>query len=141
MVCAPQNLVCLVEGFINADALLAGFGAVMGDSWLAGSWSEKNKPENLSFLSSWIPGPQIHVSFRNNVNYLELVTACLPVLVWSQLFRNIEVVILSDNSSMVCFINRGTTANLHALKWLKSIFYAGYSFDFFCLCQAYPGSY
>lgn len=72
------------------------------------------------------------------MNFLELVAACVPVLVWSPLFCNTEVVILSDNIATVSFTSRGTTENLPALKWLKLLFYAGCTFNFFVSARDTP---
>lgn len=125
--------------FINTDASFAGFGAAMGDSWLAGSWFAHRTPENVPYRDYWVLSPLIHESFRTNINFLELVAACVAVLVWRQLFRDTEVVIFSDDTATVSFISRGTAENFHALKWLKILFYVGCTFDFFVSTRHTPG--
>lgn len=111
----------------------------MGTSWLAGTWDDHRQPPSEYFRKSWVLSPIIHSSFHDNINYFELISACLAILVWCQLFSGCEVIIVSDNSSTVSYLNRGTSKNLQALQWLKLVFYACCDFDFVVRAQRVPG--
>ena len=123
---------------IATDASFSGFGAVMDGHWLAGAWKSSVMPP-AGFSSNWIDSPLLPPSFANNINYLELIAACLPLLVWSSLFRGSHVRSLSDNTQTVAFLKRGTTKDLSALKWLKLVFYASIQFDFHVSAAHCPG--
>ena len=70
---------------------------------------------------------------------MELVAACLPILVWAPLLRGCVVTVLSDNTQTVAFLKRGTTKNLSALEWLKLVSYAFLRFDFRVSAAHCPG--
>ena len=123
---------------IATDASFSGFGAVMNGQWLAGAWKSSALPP-VGFASNWVNSPLLPLSFANNINFLELVAACLPLLVWSSLFSGCRVTILSDNTQTVAFLKRGTTKDLSSLKWLKLIFYASLHFDFHISAAHCPG--
>lgn len=107
---AVKPLVC-----VTTDASLAGYGAVLGHRWMAGSWDPISKPAE-EFLSNWIIGPPVADSLRENINYLELIAACLPLLIWAPLLSGHYVLVESDNASTEAFLNRGTVKNTDSLK-------------------------
>jgi hypothetical protein len=90
-------------------------------------------------MKNWTPVKDLHPSLANNINFLELVAACVPVLAWAPLLRGAKVTIESDNSSTVSFIKRGTTKNPEALVWLKRIFQASLEHDFHLSARHVPG--
>ena len=123
---------------ITTDASFSGFEAVMNGHWLAGAWESSVIPP-VGFTSNWVSSPVLPVSFASNINYLELIAACLPLLVWSPLFTSHHVRVLSDKTQTVAFLKRGTTKDLTALKWLKLVFYASLQFDFHVSAAHCPG--
>ena len=123
---------------IATDASFSGFGAVMDCRWLAGAWKLSVLPPD-AFSSNWVNSPLLPTSFNDNINYLELMAACLPLLIWSPLFRGCHVTVLSDNTQTVAFLRRGTTKDHSALKWLKLVFYASLQFDFRFSAAHCPG--
>ena len=123
---------------IATDASFSGFGAVMNGNWLAGAWNPCVVPP-VGFAANWVSSPLLPISFSTNINYLELIAACLPLLVWSPLFTGCHVTVLSDNTQTVAFLKRGTTKDLTALKWLKLVFYTSLQFDFHVSAAHCPG--
>ena len=123
---------------ITTDASFTGFGAVMDGQWLAGAWNPSVLPP-VGFSSNWVSSPVLPISFATNINFLELIAACLPLLAWSPLLTGCHVSVLSDNTQTVAFLKRGTTKDLVALKWLKLVFYASLQFDFRVSAAHYPG--
>lgn len=69
---------------LATDASFSGFGAVTIEAWLAGTWSQVGViPPGFSF--TWLPPPLLVPSIQNNINFLELVAVCVPLLVWGQI--------------------------------------------------------
>ena len=125
---------------IYTDACFAGFGAVMNDTFLLGTWDKMPLSETChSFNLNMIPPPAVDSVLAGNINFLELIAACLPLLVWAPLFTGKRVIIASDNKSTVSFLNRGTTKNPVALLWLKLVFYASLEHDFRLDAVYHPG--
>lgn len=129
----PRPTVC-----VQTDASFAGFGAICGTSYFAGSWRDAAAPEVAKVLN-WIPAPLLDIEFLGNINFLELVSACLPLLVWAPQFSGCRVVVFSDNTQTVAYINRGTTKNASALLWLKLVFYSSTAYNSHVSAAYVPG--
>ena len=125
---------------IYTDACFVGFGAVMNDTFLLGTWDNMSLPQTChSFNLNMVPQPLVDKTLVGNINFLELIAACLPLLVWAPLFTGKRVVIASDNKSTVSFLNRGTTKNAVALLWLKLVFNASLKYDVHFDAIYHPG--
>lgn len=124
---------------IHTDASLSGFGAVYQGLWLAGTCKSVLSPP-IRFSRNWVPAPELHESFRSNINFLELLAACLPLLIWGPLFSGQLIIIMSDNTQTVSFVNRGTTKNAAALKWLKYVIESSVANNF-RVASAYSPAY
>lgn len=118
---------------LATDASFSGFGAAMQTSWLAGAWILKNyedRPIPNGFSVNWLPSPFVDSSIDGNINYSELIVACLPLLVWGNLSQNRTVIILSDDTSTVASLNRETTKKVAALQWLKLVLHDSVQHNF-----------
>ena len=102
---------------IFTDASLAGFGAYCTGNWLAGTWTAEYRSQaiRLNQRAHFLPVPLLHSCLLQNINFLELISACIAVLVWQSNFGGCSVVIMSDNQPTVSFFNRASTKNLEAL--------------------------
>ena len=80
---------------IYSDACFAGFGAVMDDSFPLRTWNQTHSlSENyLPFGQNMVPSPSVDEELIDNINYLELVAACLPLLIWAPCFEGKRVII------------------------------------------------
>lgn len=87
---------------ISTDASFSGFGAVCRDLWFTGTWSH-DREIFLLFRSHCIPSPTLHTSLANDIIFLELVAACLPLFVLAPHFAGHKVMVLSDNTQTVSF--------------------------------------
>lgn len=89
--------------YISTYVSFAGFDAVMGKSFLAGTWhsEESSVPHELS--SSCVVSPIIDPSIMGNINFLELVAAVIPLLVWAPLLRGSFAIVQLDNTATVSF--------------------------------------
>ena len=89
--------------------------------WLAGFWRPHTTTDLLTARGfvNFAQIPSVSVDIADNINYLELIAACVAIFAWAETFCGKEVVIVSDNSSTVSFLNKGTTKNEEVLRWLK----------------------
>lgn len=126
---------------ITTDASLSGFAATMSLKWLAGSWDDIVLPPFFpeSMAACWLPAPLIDDNIRENINFLELVAAAVAILSWAPELAGTAVVIESDNSATISYLNRGTSRNSCVLMWLRLIFYASLEFDFRVSAKHCPG--
>ena len=126
---------------IFTDACFIGFGAVMENTFLLGTWKSNShlSTECKSFVRNSVPQPIVDTELEANINFLELIAACLPLLIWAPQLSGKQVTIASDNKSTVSFINRGTTKNPTALLWLKLVFYCSLKHDFRFNAVYHPG--
>ena len=117
---------------INTDACFNGFGAVMDNTFFLGTWNDNASLSCYceSFGQNLIPQPFVDTELATNINFLELIAACLPLFVRALFLCGKQVTIASDHKNTVSFINRGTTKNNTALLWLKLVFYCSLKHDF-----------
>jgi len=120
------------EMLITTDAYFGGFGCKMDPHWLFGTWEDGLKlPAGCKEVEcNRVPAPRLSEAIKKNINFLEMVASCIAVLSWQQLLEGHMVVVSSDNTSTVAFLNRGTTKNPEALGWLKLVFYASVRWNF-----------
>lgn len=129
------------EVVINNNACLDGFGANFGGCCFAGKWAHSLSPyEGKSFEKNWLPSPSLAHKLEGNINYLELIAVCVALLVWSPSLVKKHVVIQTDNMATVAFINRGTTRDCDALRWLRLVFYNSLKYDFRYSAVHCPGA-
>ena len=126
---------------IYTDASFTGFGAVKGNDWLAGVWANIPLPSylNIAVLNNFLLCHTLPASFDENINYLELVSAILALLIWAPALTGAMVMIYSDNQSTVAFLNKCTAKNADAVAWLKEVFYASLRYDFRFSARHTPG--
>lgn len=117
---------------VSTDASFSGFGALCGKMWLVGTWEASNELLPEAFRVNRVPSPKLHLSLRNNINFLELIAACIPLLILAPRLAGHKVIVLCDNTQSVSFLNRGTTKNLGALVWLKYLFENLFVYLFVC---------
>jgi len=123
---------------LHTDASFSGFGAACSGNFIAGTWSPR-VPESELLRKIMTSPPQLHYSLANNINFLELVAACISLLVWQTNFKGCLVTVESDNTATVSFLNRATTKNTYALHWLKLVFNASVANDFRWIARHVPG--
>ena len=129
--------------YVQTDASFCGFGAVCSDDWFAGSWSECLDPKlhisrPLSAHCSHA-GHAIDSSLRSNINYLELFPILISVRRWGPQFQNKRVIVETDNTQAMAFINNGTCINPIAMSWLREIFWISVQHNFHLLSRHLPG--
>ena len=68
----------------------------------------------------------------SHINVKELAAVVLAAQRWGTLWANKHVVVLSDNSTTVARINRGSSLSVLLIKYLRHIFWLSAVFNF-CL--------
>ena len=112
-------------GIFQTDASLSGFGIYFDGDWLAGSWQTPRVPQ----IPQWVDYDRNWTSFSipeeicDNINYLELYPVLIAARRWGAYWKNMHIVVYTDNTKVVSFINKGTCKTL--LLWNGSEGYSG----------------
>ena len=99
------------ECVVTTEPSFDGFGAMFANNWLAGRWINNCPPRNLIHqgFRNFVPAPDISGELLHNVNYLELIAACVAIFTWAPFFQGGKVTIVSDNSSTELYLRKCTT--------------------------------
>lgn len=109
---ADMNSLCYCElgkawpvKTICTDASFFGFGAVVREIWMTGTWNRHKEPIE-SFSQNWLLPLDIDASLQNIINFLELVAACARFWCWDLCFvvKNCDFVWQYPNG---CFYQPG----------------------------------
>ena len=130
-----------VQLVLTTDAWFTGFGATCHDRWLASCWKIK-PPESVlrAGFSNIVEPPTLSEELLSNINYLEMIAACVAILCWAPLFSGGKVLIVSDDFATASFLSKGTPKNLEALEWLRKVLYCSLRFDFHVSARFSPGN-
>ena len=129
--------------YVQTDASFRGFGAICSDDWFAGSWSDclvsdiNNSHPHSAHCSH--AGHAIDSSLRSNINYLELFPILLAARRWGPRWLNKRVIVETDNTQAMAFINTGTCRNPLAMSWLREIFWISVQYNFHLRSRHLPG--
>ena len=66
----------------------------------------------------------------SHINFKELAAVVLAARRWGPLWANKHIVVLSDNSTTVACINRGSSRSVLLMKYLRHIFWLSAVFNF-----------
>ena len=129
-------------GYVQTDMSFLGFGAICLDDWFAGSWSEclvsnfcNSYPHSAHCSHA---GHTIDPSLCSNINYLELFPLLIAVCHWGTWQLDKHVVVKTDNTQAMAFINNGTCTNLITMSWLHEIFWIIVQYNFQLWSQHLP---
>ncbi|MCP4545470.1 MAG: hypothetical protein GY835_03255 [bacterium] len=127
---------------LQTDACFAGYGAVFGSLWLAGTWAGSAEPANAHLLPAspiWTPQVSVPNSVLDNINYLELFAVLLAARQWGHLWRNRRILLQSDNTQTVACINNGSSRNPLATELLRELFWLSAESNFHMTASHLPG--
>ena len=108
------------------DSCLQGYGLVLGNDWQAGYFSSDIdlKPDQEDTLESihkhWV---NVDVPDHSNINFLELVPVMQALERFHKLWSDRHIVLYSDNTQVVAMINKGTSANVHCMSYIRHMFW------------------
>ena len=107
----------------HTDSSMSGYGIVHDYDWVGGFYNVSTCPlftcdtcVDYHWLNITVP-PDAHI------NYLELIPVYIGILLYSAMYPNTHILCYSDNTQVVSMINRGTSANPHAMTLLRHIFW------------------
>ena len=110
---------------VYTDASKKGFGASLGEDWIAGTWET-----SLEFLQE-LPGshghlvspPTLDIFNEDNINELELWAVLSALIRWHSLFSWKSVKIFTDNMQVYHNILSGRSANVTNMSWIREMFW------------------
>lgn len=89
------------------------------------------------FYSSWeADWPDMQDA---HINVKELASVILAANRWAPLWSNKRIIILSDNSTTVSCLNRGTSSNCQLMKYLRYMFWLSVIYNFRLTACHVPG--
>ena len=121
----------LPQCYLQTDASFSGYGAYFHGDWVAGTWHPDAVPQPSEIRNlPWWNSVQVPTEISNNINYLELFPVLLAAQKWSSSWQNQHVVVHSDNTQTISFINKGTCHNVIAMEWLRDLFWLSATHNF-----------
>ena len=115
----------------QTDASFSGFGAYYMGDYLLGSWHPEtvlHAPDHV--LLHHRVTHACPESFLGNINYLELLPVVYAARRWAESLSRKHIVVYTDNSSVVSFINKGTCRNSCAMEYLRELFWLSSTHNF-----------
>ena len=113
--------------FLYTDASALGIGGVFGRQWFAAPLSDFHG-------ISWFPDPT--ESF--DINFWELLALLAAFFVWSESFRNKQVIIYTDNMPLVYVWSRGSR-NARVMRLVRALFMRTALFNANLVLRHIPG--
>lgn len=121
------NGVCFIQGdpitaaslSLFTDASGVGFGAVFRNSWFCAPWP-----------------PTFHPF---HINILELFAIVAAVRTWGREWRNLQIIIYTDNASIVHVWRSGTSRDKHIMSLIRHLFLFTARLNINILLQHIPG--
>lgn len=92
----------LLNHTYHHSASFDGFGATMGYCSLTSVWNPDTRTSEPGAWG-WMPSPLFYLSMLQNIIYMELVSACISLLVWASKFVECIVLVKSDIASTISF--------------------------------------
>ena len=116
----------------QSDACLAGFGVYFDGLWICGGWDSgcvPLVPDDVDIHHNWTI-EQIPEDLQRNINYLELYPVLLAARRWCHMWRDTHIILYTDNTSSMSFVNKGTCRSPSAMVWLRELALLAMTFNF-----------
>lgn len=127
----------------STDACIAGYGLWSNHDWQAGYFDSSSSPVVSSLNSDhnhWVNVHLHDVKSSSNINVLELIPVWLSLVRWGHIWRDLHAVCFTDNSSVMCMINKGVSTNDLCMVLLRDIFWRCAINNIFLTARHVPGS-
>lgn len=128
---------------LSTDATLSGFGAVFDKDWVAGGFhADASPPHDYHYLT------QEHSHWQNvalpdstvpNINLYEFIPIQVSICRWGHLWRNKQILCLSDNTQMVQMVNTGKSENSLCMHYIREMFWCCVKFNCHLIARHIPG--
>ncbi len=106
----------------TSDACLEGGAALFNRDWFYANW-HTDFPELTD----------------EHINVKEFFTVILAARRWATTWRNLRVVVYTDNQVTMAWINKGTCHNKLAMSWLRELFWLSVVHNFHLSAKYIPG--
>ena len=104
---------------LYTDSCLKGYGILTGNDGQAGYFCSDVLPQGLEELCDdhghW---ENVDVPDQSNINFLELVPIRLALERHSESRSNRHVIVFTDNTQVLCMINKGVSANSDCMDYI-----------------------
>ena len=125
---------------VFTDSCLRGYGMVIGNDWQAGYFNSLEIPEGVQDLCNnhehW---KNIDVPDCSNTNFLELVPIKLALDRYASLWSDEHVVVFTDNTQVLCMINKGISANDDCMSYIREMFWTTALNNIYLTARHIPG--
>lgn len=115
---------------IQCDSSFSGFGAYFRGECLLGTWHKDTTLCVPSGITLPQVEPDIPDSILHNINYLELFPVLAAARCWGHEWCNKHIVVRSDNTSVVSYVNKGTAKHPAAMDMLRELFWLSVKYNF-----------
>ena len=106
-----------------SDSSFKGFGAYLGEDWVAGVWHDEDCIALASTCNHVAFRPTYDLLSYDNINELELWPIVVGLKRWALLFKNCTVTVFTDNTQVMYMLLNGGSSNEVCKKWIKEIFW------------------
>lgn len=124
----------------QSDSSFSGFGIYWNGAFRFGTWHPDatcHVPQQYSDFHRI--NPNIPDNVKTNINFLELYPVLVAARLWGQLWRDKHIVVYTDNTQTMYFINKGTCKNHTGMAWLRELFWISAHNNFYITSCHLPG--
>ena len=107
-----------------------------GGDWLCAGW-KCNLTMSIDRHHHCLPAPAEFVP--ENINIQELYPILMAIRRWGHKWRDKKVVCFSDNTHVVCALNKGKSVNSYAMDFLRQLFWLTALFNCQLVAVHIPG--
>lgn len=140
---------CLIEQnfgqgpVIQTDSCLQGYGAINDTDWVAGFFNSSMVPSFLSDLECshghWNNTEVPSKKGDKDINCCEIIPVVQAINRWGNTWRNLQVLVLSDNTQVVNMINHGISTSKDCMTCIRNIFWLSVKYNCHLVARHIPG--
>ena len=110
---------------VYTDSCLKEYGLVVGADWQAGYFCSHEIPYGVEgTLEGHGHWKNVDVPDQSNINFLELVPIKLAIERYADSWADRHVIVFTDNTQVLCMINKGISANDDCKSYIRDIFWS-----------------
>ena len=106
-----------------SDSSLKGFAVYLGSDWAAGVWHDEDYLKLRSDCNHIVSKPLLEDFETDNINVLELWPIVVGLKRWAHLFKDMSILVFTDNTQVMFMLINGSSVNETCCKWIREIFW------------------
>ena len=103
--------------YVFTDSSNYGFGAHLEDDYCWGVWTQR------ALDCPHSEDPPIYDIYDDHINITELWPVVVAIHRWGLRWRNGSVMVVTDNTQVQAWVNKGSCPNPYAMAWLRELFW------------------